>query len=122
MRFFTQATFGPSPADIEDMVREIQFTHGGDRMAAFSAWIDQQFALEQSSILDYTLAADNQEWVLREHFNYPTANYTGPGPVPTPPPLPSVWPAYGGAPLDAYDSLDPSTWRVPTAAYPLSAQ
>ena len=46
----------------------------------------------------------------------------GPGPVPIFLLLLGAWPTYGGALLDAYDSLDPSTWWVPTAPYPLSQQ
>ncbi|MEK7954166.1 DUF1800 family protein [Luteolibacter soli] len=64
-RFLTQATFGPTKAEIDALVNSIQTTYGGDRIAAYSAWIDTQFAYDQTKLLDYTEAADAHEWNLR---------------------------------------------------------
>ncbi|MFZ9932844.1 MAG: DUF1800 family protein [Chthoniobacterales bacterium] len=74
-RFLTQATFGPTEADIDALVTRIETQHGGDGIAGYSAWIDEQFALDQTKLEDYTRAADAQEWVLRgtDPINYTTA-------------------------------------------------
>lgn len=64
-RFLTQATFGPTQQEIEDLVSDINTNHGGDRIAGFSQWIDDQFALDQTNLYDYTWYADQQEWSLR---------------------------------------------------------
>lgn len=118
-RFLIQATLGPNSNEVNALVDDINVNFGGDRIAAFDSWIDDQFALDQTRAIDYTLGADNQEWVLREHFDYPTNNYIGTNTPPTPPPLPTNWPAMGGPAADLYDSLDPATWQSPTAPYPL---
>lgn len=80
-RFLTQATFGPNEAEIDALAARIETQHGGDRMAGYSAWIDEQFALDQTRLEDYARAADAQEWLLRgtDPINYTLA--TGnPGP------------------------------------------
>lgn len=64
-RFLTQATFGPTKAEIDALVNSITTTYGGDRIAGYTAWIDAQFALDQTKLLDYTQAADAHEWNLR---------------------------------------------------------
>jgi hypothetical protein len=64
-RFLTQATFGPTKAEIDALVNSIQTTYAGDRLAAYSAWIDTQFGYDQTRLLDYTEAADAHEWNLR---------------------------------------------------------
>lgn len=64
-RFLTQATFGPTQAEITALVNAINTTHGGNRIAGYNAWIDAQFALDQTKLLDYTQAADAHEWDLR---------------------------------------------------------
>ncbi len=64
-RFLTQATFGPKPGEVEALDQTIDQQYGGDRIAAFSAWIDQQFADDQTNQLDYVYAADGQEWAQR---------------------------------------------------------
>lgn len=64
-RFLTQATFGPTQAEITALVNAINTTYGGDRIAAYSAWINNQYALDQTKLLDYTQAADAHEWALR---------------------------------------------------------
>ena len=60
VRFLTQATFGPTMADVIAL-RTLVSTHEGDRTAAFGEWVDQQFALPSLSLLAYTMAADRQE-------------------------------------------------------------
>jgi uncharacterized protein (DUF1800 family)/regulation of enolase protein 1 (concanavalin A-like superfamily) len=64
-RFLTQATFGPTQADITALVNRITSQHGGDRIAGYNAWIDEQFALDQTKLHDYTYAADTEEWSRR---------------------------------------------------------
>jgi uncharacterized protein (DUF1800 family) len=64
-RFLTQATFGPTQAEITNLVNEITTTHGGNRTAAYNAWVEAQLALDQTKLLDYTEAADAHEWQLR---------------------------------------------------------
>lgn len=64
-RFLTQATFGPTKADIEALVTQINTTHAGDRIDAYNAWIDAQYALDATKLLAYTEAADAHEWTLR---------------------------------------------------------
>lgn len=64
-RFLTQATFGPSALEIDALVTAINTTHGGNRIAGYTAWIDQQFAKDQTKLLAYTEAADAQEWSQR---------------------------------------------------------
>lgn len=64
-RFLTQATFGATKADIDALVNSIQTTYAGDRIAGYGAWIEAQFALDQTKLLDYTQAADAHEWNLR---------------------------------------------------------
>lgn len=78
-RFLNQATFGASRAEINALVYEIQQTHGGDRIAGYSAWIDSQFALEPTRHLDYVQAADTQEWTLRgtDPVNFVSGNEPG---------------------------------------------
>ncbi|MCB1228647.1 MAG: DUF1800 family protein [Verrucomicrobiae bacterium] len=63
-RFLTQATFGPTQAEIDALVADIENNHGGDRIAGFSAWINAQFALDQTRFYDLTYYADEQEWDL----------------------------------------------------------
>ncbi|MDD5199195.1 MAG: DUF1800 family protein [Terrimicrobiaceae bacterium] len=77
-RFLMQATFGPTQAEIDALAADID-SHGGDRIAGYSAWIDQQFALEQTRLLDYVQAADAQEWALRgtDPINYVSGNEPG---------------------------------------------
>ncbi len=63
-RFLTQATFGPTQAEIDALTDAIENDHGGDRIAGYSAWIDAQFALDQTRFYDLTYYADEQEWDL----------------------------------------------------------
>lgn len=64
VRFLTQATFGPTPQDLADLKNRVA-TAGGDRIAAFSAWIDEQFATPSPDLVDYTMAADRQDIAIR---------------------------------------------------------
>lgn len=59
-RFLTQATFGPTMADIEAMRARVT-AHEGDRIAAFGEWIDEQFALPSPSHEALTRAGNTQE-------------------------------------------------------------
>jgi uncharacterized protein (DUF1800 family) len=67
-RFLTQATFGPTEAEITALYNTIATpkTTAANRIAAFSAWIDTQFGStrDQTTLYDYNYAADQQEWAL----------------------------------------------------------
>ncbi|HEV7404257.1 MAG TPA: DUF1800 family protein [Chthoniobacteraceae bacterium] len=75
-RFLTQATFGATQADIDALTTSVTTTWHGDRIAAFSAWIDQQLALPQTNQLDLVQAADNEEFAERgtDAINYTNGN------------------------------------------------
>ncbi|TDU80725.1 uncharacterized protein (DUF1800 family) [Prosthecobacter fusiformis] len=66
-RFLTQATFGASQADVDALYTSI----GGDkklatnRIAAYTTWITNQWALPQTTLYDYHLAANTEEFALR---------------------------------------------------------
>ncbi len=60
VRFLTQASFGPTPQDVQAL-RDLVTTHSGDRIAAYSAWIDAQMAAPSPSLEAYTRAANDQE-------------------------------------------------------------
>jgi uncharacterized protein (DUF1800 family) len=64
VRFLTQATFGPTQEEVEALVDDINNNHGGDRMAGYAAWIDAQYALDQTRLYDLTYAADQRYWSL----------------------------------------------------------
>ncbi len=67
-RFLTQATFGPTEAEITALYNTIATpkTTAANRIAAFSAWIDTQLGStrDQTTLYDYHYAADQQEWAL----------------------------------------------------------
>lgn len=64
-RFLTQSTFGPTQAEIDAMVASITTTYGGDRIAAYDAWIDTQLAYDQTKLEDYVRAVNRRDWSLR---------------------------------------------------------
>lgn len=64
VRFLTQATFGPTPALITDLQTRVA-NAGGDQLAAYSSWIDEQFTVPSPSLLAYTTAANQQEIISR---------------------------------------------------------
>lgn len=64
-RFLTQATFGPTFAEIESLKSRVAAA-GGNRIAAYTAWIDEQLALPSPSLLAYTEAANAQEKAARD--------------------------------------------------------
>ena len=49
-RFLIQATFGPDRETIDHLTDQIVNEHGGDRIAGFNAWIDEQLRLDQTSL------------------------------------------------------------------------
>lgn len=63
-RFLTQATFGPNKAEIDALVSSVNTTYGGDRIAAFNAWIDTQLSYDQTKLEPYTRAVDKRHWDL----------------------------------------------------------
>ncbi|QJE94454.1 DUF1800 domain-containing protein [Luteolibacter luteus] len=73
-RFLTQATFGPTYDSIQALKARVAAA-GGDRIAAYSAWIDEQLALPSPSLLAYTQAANAQEAAARDpDFNLNSQN------------------------------------------------
>ncbi|MDB6078989.1 MAG: hypothetical protein JWO82_2736, partial [Akkermansiaceae bacterium] len=75
LRFLTQATYGPSPASLADMQARVA-AKNGDRLAAYSTWIDEQFALPAPSLLAYTTAANQQEIQIRAALPASDPNYS----------------------------------------------
>ncbi|MEM7797635.1 MAG: DUF1800 family protein [Chloroflexota bacterium] len=55
-RFLSQATFGPTPELIADLKARVD-AKGGDRIAAYSEWIDEQLLLQSPSHVDYYYAS-----------------------------------------------------------------
>ncbi|MEM9775280.1 MAG: DUF1800 family protein, partial [Chloroflexota bacterium] len=51
-RFLSQATFGATPELVADLEARI-ISHGGDRIAAYSEWIDEQILMDAPSHLEY---------------------------------------------------------------------
>ncbi len=123
-RFLTQATFGPTEADIEELYAEIRDNHPGDRITAYDNWLTAQWALPQTLVRDLVLAMDMQEFTLRGFFD-PARN----GPATTTPSAPNNWPNFPNTNFNAlshdisnFDSLNINTWTRPDANYPLTDQ
>lgn len=116
-RFLTQATFGPTEADVEELIWEIVNLYGGDRIAAYDAWLTAQWALPQTLVRDLTHATDMQELVMRGYFD-PTRNQN----ATVPPVAPSDWPSWPSQDISNFDSLQISTWQAPDAPFPLTGQ
>lgn len=70
-RFLTSATYGPTKAEIDALVTRINTQHGGDRIAGFNAWIDEQFAFDQTLLQEYAIASDREVWTIRGTVPYP---------------------------------------------------
>ncbi|WP_234041778.1 DUF1800 family protein [Persicirhabdus sediminis] len=61
-RFLTQATFGPTPQSLAELREKVlSAEYNGDRIAAYSDWIDEQMALPQSSLLAFLTAANEHQ-------------------------------------------------------------
>ncbi len=114
-RFLTQATFGPTEADIEELLYEVINTHEGDRIAAFDAWMNDQWALPQTLVRDLTHAMDMQEFTWRGYFD-PARN----GAASPQPEAPQNWPSWASRDISAFDSLASGSWSQPDADFPLS--
>ena len=119
-RFLNQASFGATDAEVAYLLNEIATTHASEpipRIAAYEAWIDEQVAMPQTHMVDYILAADNQEWKLRGFFDpsrWFTHQFDDPAnPLVDVPDLPTAWPAIDRS------RPDPLEW-FPTANYPLT--
>lgn len=115
-RFLTQATFGPTEADIEELIYQIENVHGGDRIAAYDAWITAQWALPQTLVRDLLHALDMQEFTLRGYFDSSRNGAASPPPV-----APNNWPGWSSQDISNFDSLNIATWQKPTANFPLTA-
>gem|GEM_PF-524906 len=66
VRFLTQATFGPTEAEVTALFNSIATpkTTATNRIAAFTTWLNTQWSRDQTTLLDYNFAADAQEWAL----------------------------------------------------------
>ncbi|MEM7146445.1 MAG: DUF1800 family protein [Verrucomicrobiota bacterium] len=113
-RFLTQATFGPTQQSEEELFQRIVNDHGGDRIAGYTAWLSDQWALPQTLIADLCLALDMQEWLHRGYWE--AAEYESGGP----PVLPTDWPNFDTQDISGFDSLDTASWRTPDVDYPLN--
>ncbi|MEM7133571.1 MAG: DUF1800 family protein [Chloroflexota bacterium] len=51
-RFLTQATFGPTPESFSDLKARVA-AKNGDRIAAYSEWIDEQQTIDSPSLLEF---------------------------------------------------------------------
>lgn len=105
-RFLTQATFGPSEAEINALYNSIASpkTNAANRITAFTNWINAQLALDQTTLYDYLRAADEQEWVLwGQQPNLPA--------VADNPATPNVNETYPAAPPPG-SALDWTRWGV----------
>ncbi|CAN5913390.1 hypothetical protein BH11VER1_BH11VER1_27950 [soil metagenome] len=65
-RFLTQATFGATETGITALFNTIAApkTTATNRIAAFTTWLNNQWAVGQTKLYDYNYAADAQEWSL----------------------------------------------------------
>ena len=113
-RFLTQATFGPTEADIEELLYEVIELHGGDRLAAYDAWLTDQWALPQTLVRDLAHAMDMQEFTWRGYFD-PGRN----GAAVPPPVSPGNWPSWQSQDISGFDSLNSATWQSPDADFPM---
>ncbi|NWK57610.1 DUF1800 family protein [Verrucomicrobiaceae bacterium N1E253] len=75
-RFLTQSTFGPTTELVTELRNRVINDHGGDRIAAFSAWIDQQIAMESPSLLHLVESADKLQIAI--YTGDPEAEYYDP--------------------------------------------
>lgn len=89
-RFLTQATFGPTEAEITALYNSILIpkTSATNRIAAFTAWLNTQWNLPQTNLYDYHVAANNQEWNLWGQQTLLDGNNN---PVGNPPGNPADW-------------------------------
>jgi len=77
VRFLTQATFGPTSETVADMLARIE-THGGDRIAAYEEWMDEQMALISPSLRVYSNAHNRfYRGTQRSAKEDPTTNVVG---------------------------------------------
>ncbi len=66
-RFLTQATFGASETDVQNLYASITGDKllATNRVTAYTNWINNQWSLGQTTLYDYHRAANNQEFTLR---------------------------------------------------------
>ncbi len=127
-RFLDQATFGAKMGEVAAIKAAIEdartnpanpdFDPNYSRITEFAKWIDAQATLDQTWLLDYTIAADFMEWKMRgfysaTHFQPFTLNSGGSNQrtIGTPP-EPGVYPMIDRS------NPDPELW-IPTGPYPL---
>ncbi len=61
VRFLTQASFGATPDTIKSLRKRINNEHGGDRMAGYEAWIDDQLGMAMPSMEKFMRAMDQHQ-------------------------------------------------------------
>lgn len=109
-RFLTQATFGASQADIDALYATISGDKklATNRINAYTAWINNQWSRSQTTLYDYHLAGNAEEWNLRgQQANLP-AVVDNPDtaidetyPAAPPPNNPLDWTRWGSTPSPA---------------------
>ncbi|MDG2124717.1 MAG: DUF1800 family protein, partial [Verrucomicrobiales bacterium] len=65
-RFLTQATFGPNMAEIDALYDDVVNNFGGDRIAAYDAWIEVQKDVPYINYEFLVRAADDEEFERRQ--------------------------------------------------------
>ncbi len=70
VRFLTQATFGPTPSSIAALKADIA-QRGGDRIAAYEAWIDDQWNEPMAELRLFAKAERQQEINIRSDPSKP---------------------------------------------------
>ncbi len=103
-RFLTQATFGPTQAEIDALYASIAGNKlvWTNRKNAFNAWLAAQWAIDQTTLYDYQKAANAQEWVAwGQQSALPNDPVGAGGPPPNTPALWQKWGTTGNRPVPA---------------------
>lgn len=69
VRFLMQATFGPTPATIQE-VKDLITANGNNQITGYTAWLNKQMDLAQTpspSLLQLVAAADTEDFILRRN-------------------------------------------------------
>lgn len=81
-RFLMQATFGPKMTEIDALYDDIMNNHGGDRIAGYEAWIDNQFSLDQTSLETLLYYIDENEYFKEGLTRFGGVDFSSPGQTP----------------------------------------
>lgn len=129
-RFLNQATFGAAWEDVQAIQTAIeterQTNANYSRIEEFDKWIDGQCRMQQTYLVDYTLAADNMEWNLRGMWDPSEWNdWDSNNPGVDVEPVPTVWPyidrSLTSGPAPGMPNTHPHFWAnqwYPVNRYP----